>query len=86
MTAIREFIYRMQQEPGVGSFAVWLLDEHTVETGVVSDHGGQDEVAYCGSCGQDLDGIEACDHLTRLAALWAWHPDYDHENWRPVDE
>lgn len=59
-----------------------IVERHShVETGIVSDHGGQDEVHYCGHCGMDLDEGD-CPDLLDLAAPYVDHPDYD-EEWTP---
>lgn len=88
----REFIRNMSATVGLNyanitAYAAWILEQHTVAVAVHSDLQGSNEVLYCECCGQgNLDEVVACDHILRLAALWSWHPDYDKEEWAPMEE
>lgn len=54
-----------------------IVERHSqVETGTIKDHGGEDEVTYCGHCGTDLDEGD-CPDLLDLASIYSERPDYD---------
>lgn len=58
-----------------------IVERHSdVVTGIVSDHGGQDEVRCCAACGTDLDE-EDCPDLLCLASAHSDHPDFQ-EDWK----
>lgn len=57
-----------------------IVERHSqIETATIQDHGGQDEVTYCGHCGTDLDEGD-CPDLLDLTSIWSDHPDRQ-EGW-----